>query len=223
MKDGGETMAIDATQSVSNTARVQTVDKTSNTNQADGQTFRQLLASQNKDSAATSTSQSNKQKNITIRWGDTVSELAEEYKTSVAGIVNANHLQDPNFILAGHSLLIPGNVGQTAVNVKTETPSTSAISTKYVSATTNKTSSSSGSGAESTDEAQARAYVVAHESGGDYNARNGKYIGKYQLDSSYLKGDYSAANQERVANRYVAQRYGTWVKAMQHWKNNSWY
>nr|AIA91455.1 CAZy families CBM50 protein [uncultured Lactobacillus sp.] len=45
--------------------------------------------------------------------------------------------------------------------------------------------------------------MVQHESGGNYNARNGKYIGKYQLDESYLNGDYSAANQDKVAAQYV--------------------
>lgn len=42
------------------------------------------------------------------------------------------------------------------------------------------------------------------ESTNNYNATNGRYIGKYQLDASYLNGDYSPENQERVADQYVA-------------------
>ncbi|MCW6149496.1 LysM domain-containing protein, partial [Lactiplantibacillus plantarum] len=61
------------------------------------------------------------------------------------------------------------------------------------------------------------------ESGGSYSARNGQYIGKYQLSASYLNGDYSAANQERVANRYVASRYGSWSNAKSYWLANGWY
>ena len=40
-------------------------------------------------------------------------------------------------------------------------------------------------------------WIAQKESGGSYTATNGRYIGRYQLDVSYLNGDYSAANQER--------------------------
>ena len=52
---------------------------------------------------------------------------------------------------------------------------------------------------------------------------NGRYIGRYQLDSSYLNGDYSAANQEKVAEQYVASRYGSWEAAKAFWEANGWY
>ncbi|KRL01991.1 LysM peptidoglycan-binding domain-containing protein [Liquorilactobacillus capillatus] len=205
-------MSISASQSVSSSAGLQVANKQLTTaGQTEGQSFKKILANQNAQKTTT------KQQKITIRWGDTVSELAEKYRTTTAAITGANHLQNPDFILAGNNLVIPGHNVQTAAvkNTKETTPSTAAINTKYSSqAVTNK---------ESSTEAQARAYIVAHESGGNYNARNGKYIGKYQLDSSYLNGDYSPANQERVANRYVAQRYGSWASAMQHWKANNWY
>ncbi|WP_225437734.1 aggregation-promoting factor, partial [Limosilactobacillus reuteri] len=54
------------------------------------------------------------------------------------------------------------------------------------------------------NDAAAKAWIAARESGGSYSARNGQYIGKYQLSASYLNGDYSEANQERVADQYVA-------------------
>ncbi|MDY3005782.1 SH3 domain-containing protein [Anaerococcus porci] len=69
----------------------------------------------------------------------------------------------------------------------------------------------------------AKEIIAQRESGGSYNARNGQYIGRYQLSSSYLNGDYSAANQERVADQYVAQRYGSWDNALAFWNNNGWY
>ena len=43
------------------------------------------------------------------------------------------------------------------------------------------------------------------------------------LDSSYLNGDYSAANQERVAEQYVTSRYGSWEAAKAFWEANGWY
>lgn len=48
-------------------------------------------------------------------------------------------------------------------------------------------------------------------------------IGRYQLSSSYLNGDYSPANQERVADEYVAGRYGSWENAKSFWLANGWY
>ncbi|MEB3364183.1 hypothetical protein [uncultured Lactobacillus sp.] len=76
----------------------------------------------------------------------------------------------------------------------------------------------------STDsEAGAKAWIASRESGGSYSAQNGQYIGKYQLSAAYLNGDYSAANQERVADNYVAGRYGSWAAAKQFWLANGWY
>ncbi|CCI82103.1 aggregation-promoting factor [Lactobacillus hominis] len=81
----------------------------------------------------------------------------------------------------------------------------------------NYTSNATGS------EASAKAWIAARESGGSYSARNGQYIGKYQLSASYLNGDYSAANQERVADNYVKSRYGSWANAQSFWQANGWY
>ncbi|KRN89297.1 LysM peptidoglycan-binding domain-containing protein [Ligilactobacillus ceti] len=72
-------------------------------------------------------------------------------------------------------------------------------------------------------EASARAFIANKESGGSYTASNGRYYGKYQLDRSYLGGDLSPANQERVANNYVTSRYGSWANAKAHWYATGWY
>lgn len=79
------------------------------------------------------------------------------------------------------------------------------------------------SSASSSSEASAKAWIANRESGGSYTARNGQYYGKYQLTSSYLNGDYSAANQEKVADNYVKSRYGSWVAAKNFWLSNGWY
>ena len=81
----------------------------------------------------------------------------------------------------------------------------------------NYTSSVSG------NDAIAKAWIATRESGGNYSARNGQYVGKYQLSASYLNGDYSAANQERVADQYVASRYGSWSAAQAFWQSHGWY
>ncbi len=75
----------------------------------------------------------------------------------------------------------------------------------------------------SSSDAAAKAWIANKESGGSYTARNGQYIGKYQLSASLLNGNYSAANQEQVANNYVNSRYGSWSAAQSFWQANGWY
>lgn len=189
-----------------------------NTQAVDQSAYLQVLNQANAGSQATQAQQfSNTLKNIQVKYGDTVSELAEQYGTTTDAIVQANNLRDPNFILAGQNLVIPaqGQSVQAVSQAQTvESTGSSSSSESKVSAV--------GTG-ESSAEASARAWIVQRESGGDYNARNGKYIGKYQLDKSYLNGDYSPANQEKTAERYVKQRYGSWVNAQKHWQTHNWY
>lgn len=89
----------------------------------------------------------------------------------------------------------------------------------YSTNTTTTTYTSTVSG----DEASAKAWIANKESGGSYTAQNGQYYGKYQLSSSYLHGDYSATNQEQVADNYVKNRYGSWTAAQQFWQGHGWY
>lgn len=189
-----------------------------NTQAVDQSAYLQVLNQANAGSQATQALQfSNTLKKIQVKYGDTVSELAEQYGTTTDAIVQANNLRDPNFILAGQNLVIPakGQSVQAVSQAQTvESTGSSSSSESKVSAV--------GTG-ESSAEASARAWIVQRESGGDYNARNGKYIGKYQLDRSYLNGDYSPANQEKTAERYVKQRYGSWVNAQKHWQTHNWY
>lgn len=72
-------------------------------------------------------------------------------------------------------------------------------------------------------EAAAKEWIAQRESGGDYNATNGRYIGRYQLNEMYLDSDYSPENQEAAASRYIEDRYGSWSAAKEHWLDYGWY
>lgn len=72
-------------------------------------------------------------------------------------------------------------------------------------------------------EAAAKEWIAWRESGGDYDARNGQYIGRYQLSADKLDGDWSEEHQEEVAEAYVADRYGSWQSAQEFWQQNGWY
>lgn len=112
------------------------------------------------------------------------------------------------------------NNNASANNTQTTNTNTQAASTQAptnTAASSNYTSSATGS------EASAKAWIASQESGGSYAASNGQYVGKYQLSASYLHGDYSAANQERVADNYVKSRYGSWTAAKSFWQANGWY
>ncbi|GBG95706.1 peptidoglycan-binding protein LysM [Ligilactobacillus salitolerans] len=168
-------------------------------------------------------------KTLKVKWGDTVSELAEKYQTTTDAIVQANQLQDPNLILAGQNLTIPGQSSPTGTTTSTTATGVSSSLAGVETVDDSTTSQSVGSDSESLEppltgaEKTARDYIIQHESSNNYNARNGRYIGKYQLDKDYLNGDFSPANQEKVAAKYVADRYGNWVTAQKHWVSHHWY
>lgn len=108
---------------------------------------------------------------------------------------------------------------QAAQQQSAQVQATTYSANTYSTNTTTTTYTSTISG----DEAAAKAWIANKESGGSYTAQNGQYYGKYQLSSSYLNGDYSAENQEKVADSYVTNRYGSWTAAQQFWQGHGWY
>lgn len=106
--------------------------------------------------------------------------------------------------------------------------SAAATSTAYTtmaatSTTTSTSSTSSYTSSLSSSEEAAKEWIAQKESGGSYTVQNRNYYGKYQLSISYLNGDLSAANQEKVADQYVASRYGSWTAAQSFWESHGWY
>lgn len=166
----------------------------------------------------------------TVKEGDTLSEIAETHNTTVEKLAENNHIDNIHLIYVGQELVIDGPVAPAAPASTTyEAPAAQdeAVSapvaeeeTPVVSETVaEETVASTVSGSE----AEAKEWIAQKESGGSYTATNGRYIGRYQLTDSYLNGDYSAENQERVADAYVAGRYGSWTAAKNFWLNNGWY
>lgn len=111
-----------------------------------------------------------------------------------------------------------------ATTAAPEVPQTTEATTAApAEAQTKETTSASTSNSLSASDAAAKEFIAQKESGGNYSAQNGQYYGRYQLSSSYLNGDLSAENQERVANAYVTSRYGSWTAAQAFWNANGWY
>lgn len=172
----------------------------------------------------------------TVKSGDTLNNISAAYanKTSndvsVNAIVKENKISNANLIYVGEQLIIntdtaakatPAANTASTTTAKVATPA--ATPAKAASTTVAPKSTVSTATASTTDSSSAKAWIANKESGGSYSARNGQYIGKYQLSSAYLNGDYSAANQEKVANNYVTSRYGSWSAAKSFWLSNGWY
>lgn len=180
----------------------------------------------------------------TVKEGDTLSEIAETHNTTVEKLAENNHIDNVHLIYVGQELVIDGPVAPAATPAPT-TYAAPAAQDETVSAPVAETTEvaeeapvASAPAAEETvataetsapaatvsgSEAEAKEWIAQKESGGSYTATNGRYIGRYQLTDSYLNGDYSAENQERVADAYVAGRYGSWSAAKNFWLNNGWY
>lgn len=168
----------------------------------------------------------------TVKSGDTLSGIAEKYNTTVEKLAEKNKIKDIHLIYVDQVLVIDGEAPATsttsaataeapvAAPAATETTTYEAPAASVTVATTETSASTS---TVSGSEAEAKEWIAQKESGGSYTATNGRYIGRYQLTDSYLNGDYSAENQERVADAYVAGRYGSWTAAKNFWLNNGWY
>lgn len=162
----------------------------------------------------------------TVQKGDTLSAIAKKNGTTVDEIVSKNGIQDANKISIGQNLTINETTEEPAetpasveTSTATETVSESATSTDSTQVESNQTTDTNLS----SSEAAAKEEIAQRESSGSYTAQNGQYYGRYQLSSSYLNGDLSPENQEKVADNYVASRYGSWTAALAFWNANGWY
>ncbi|ASN12750.1 LysM peptidoglycan-binding domain-containing protein [Latilactobacillus sakei] len=185
--------------------------------------------------------------NYTVVSGDTLSSISQKFagnSSLIEKIANANKIANKNLIYVGETLTIdeetqtvtvapattpvatqqttqapvatqqPVQKAATQTQPVQTTPVVKQQQTTTTTTTTNTTTSTTNS---------AKEWIANKESGGSYTASNGQFVGRYQLSSSYLNGDYSASNQERVADQYVTSRYGSWEGAKSFWMANGWY
>ncbi len=181
----------------------------------------------------------------TVKPGDTLSDIASAFHTTVDELAELNQIENMNLIKIGqvlqtsqamtsateqvmNSIAQTEPVAETPVPVEaqtTETPQTTEVQTPAETPVQTTTTVTVGNYVSnlSPEEAAAKEEIARRESGGSYTAQNGQYYGRYQLTISYLNGDLSPENQERVADAYVYGRYGSWVAALAHSNAYGWY
>ena len=128
----------------------------------------------------------------TVKSGDTLSAIAKEKNTTVDEIAKKNKISNVNLITVGQVLEIEET---SSTKQTTEQATTSKVDT------TQATTTGSASNGLSAEDAAAKEWIAQKESSGSYTAQNGQYYGRYQLTITYLNGDLSPENQEKVANQ----------------------
>lgn len=174
-----------------------------------------IMAKYTTEASTASNSTYNANTTSTNTANSTTSSTGTGYTTSYSSSAN-NYGYGSNY-----NYSYSANTG--AANTSSYSASTTSSSTSASTSTASASTSSSTSTSSSSSEEAAKAWIASKESGGSYTASNGNYYGKYQLSLSYLNGDTSAANQEKVANSYVQSRYGSWTAAKAFWQANGWY
>lgn len=167
-------------------------------------------------------------KTYTVKKGDCFWSIAKKHKMSVRHLCAINGKTEHSIIYPKDKLKLKGKEkhvayvsnhagGQVVAQPQQQAPVAQEQTNNTVDSQTYYDYASDGS------EASAKEWIAQRESGGSYTAQNGKYIGKFQLDAAYLNGDYSPANQERVAANYVKSRYGSFANAKAFWQAHGWY
>ncbi|AEZ63231.1 LysM domain protein [Streptococcus infantarius subsp. infantarius] len=159
----------------------------------------------------------------TVKSGDTLSKIAVTYNTTVEKLASTNQIANVDFITVGQILELDSEATAPAATTTETAAVEAAPAPATVAAAPAETTTTSYSSNLGTSDAQAKEIIAQRESSGSYTAQNGQYYGRYQLTMSYLNGDLSAENQERVADSYVAGRYGSWSAALAFWNANGWY
>ena len=101
------------------------------------------------------TTSANADVRVTVKSGDTVAKIANQYSSSVSSIEKANSLKNVNLIYVGESLVVPSSTSTsastTSQSAQTTTPSTSTTTAAAkTSANTYNTTSAASTGTSTT-------------------------------------------------------------------------
>ncbi|MER2062898.1 MAG: LysM peptidoglycan-binding domain-containing protein [Aerococcus urinaeequi] len=176
----------------------------------------------------------------TIQYGDTLAAIAKASDVSVDALVAINDIQNANVIFPGTKLSFTKDETTGEVNEVTVEDSVSEEATTYDVAEEEVTETTYEAPVEKTtyeapaeetttvsttsySSSSAKDIIMQRESGGNPTATNGQYYGLFQLGDHLISDGASVAEQHRVADNYVAERYGSWDAALAFWNANGFY
>lgn len=152
---------------------------------------------------------------VTVRSGDTLSEIASKHKTSVCALASKNRIENPDLIYPGQKIKLAGRTACVSSGLKHYSASYHYVAPKaserHVSAPATTYSASSGM----------EQCIISRESGGSAQVMNASgHWGLYQFSegtwvasggSASDFGHASSAEQHRVFENAVAARgYSDW-------------
>lgn len=187
---------------------------------------------------------------VTVKVGDTVSEIAYSHQTTVEAIDELNPTVDKNthLIYVGDELIINKNnevirtepqepvfasapvqntpqAPQVAVSVEEQAPKSPAVPVQSVVPANKVATQESGSSHDQFISAGGTesmwSAIVLPESGGNVNASNGQYHGLGQTNQSWGYG--SVASQTQGMMNYATSRYGSVDNAISFRESNGWW
>ena len=162
---------------------------------------------------------------VTVKSGDTLSSIAQAYGTDYQSLEQINGLDNPDLIYVGDVIETDGAISQIKAPVTVYTPVVDQTPTKVqeIAPVASNSVSEPVKREEPVTGGSAKAQIAMIESTDNYGATNGQYYGKYQLGPDVLKYGTSPAGQERAADEYVADRYGSWDNALSFHQSHGWY
>ena len=179
--------------------------------------------------SADTTDSQNRPADYVVKAGDTLNKLSSEYNTTVEDIAAKNNITDVNLIFVGQHLTFTEAAAPQATAAPAQTQAVQApvapVSAPVQQAPVQQAPVRPA--APQVSSSAALNALIARESGGNVNARNGQYFGIGQLSAQararYGGNSTDYNDQLNAMKAYIAERYGTAENAWAHSQATGWY
>ena len=170
--------------------------------------------------------------NYTIKSGDTLNAISERFGTDADTLAKLNNIENKNLIYTGDTLKI--SIDENSVPVVTPVQPVQPVAPQAPVAPTQATvepkvqpTAPVAPATPQVSNSSALDALIARESGGNVNARNGQYFGIGQLSpqarARYGGNSTDYNDQLNAMKAYIAERYGTAENAWAHSQATGWY
>lgn len=178
--------------------------------------------------SADTTDSQNRPTDYVVKAGDTLNKLSSEYNTTVEDIAAKNNITDVNLIFVGQHLTFAEAAASQATAAPAQAPVAQAPAAPVAAPVQQAPAAAPvRQAAPQVSSSAALNALIARESGGNVNARNGQYFGIGQLSAQararYGGNSTDYNDQLNAMKAYIAERYGTAENAWAHSQATGWY